>query len=95
MLSWAACGRPTIENTLGVLSLITWSLIIVISIKYLVYVMRADNKGEGGILALMALVRPERSHPMKRWILTAIGLFGAAFYMVMELLLLRFQCSVR
>ncbi len=69
---------PTIANTLGVLSLITWSLIIVISIKYLVYVMRADNKGEGGILALMALVRPERSHPMKRWILTAIGLFGAA-----------------
>jgi KUP system potassium uptake protein len=70
--------RPTIPNTLGVLSLIAWSLIIVISIKYLVYVMRADNKGEGGILALMALVRPEKSDPMKRWLLTALGLFGAA-----------------
>jgi KUP system potassium uptake protein len=70
--------QPTIPNTLGVLSLITWSLLIVISVKYLVYVMRADNKGEGGILALMALVRPERSDAMKRWILTAIGLFGAA-----------------
>ena len=41
---------------LGVLSLIFWSLIIVISIKYLIFVMRADNQGEGGILALMALV---------------------------------------
>ena len=70
--------KPSIPNVLGILSLITWSLIIIISIKYLVFVMRADNKGEGGILALMSLVRPERSHPMKRWILTAIGLFGAA-----------------
>ncbi len=43
---------------LGVLSLIFWSLILVISIKYLVFVMRADNRGEGGILALMALVSP-------------------------------------
>lgn len=69
---------PTHANVLGVLSLVTWSLIIVISIKYLVFVMRADNRGEGGILALMSLVRPERSDPTKRWILTAIGLFGAA-----------------
>src|ERR671919_498903 len=43
-------------NALGVLSLIFWSLIIVISIKYLLFVMRADNRGEGGILALMSLV---------------------------------------
>ena len=43
-------------NVLGVLSLIFWSLIVVISIKYLIFVMRADNQGEGGILALMALV---------------------------------------
>src|SRR5690349_437783 len=42
-------------NVLGVLSLILWSLIIIISIKYLAFVMRADNRGEGGILALMAL----------------------------------------
>src|SRR5579859_7050012 len=48
---------PTPQNVLGVLSLVVWSLIIIISIKYLVLVMRADNRGEGGILALMALVR--------------------------------------
>src|SRR5688572_25387334 len=43
-------------NVLGVLSLIFWSLILIVSVKYLAIVMRADNKGEGGILALMALV---------------------------------------
>ena len=46
---------PSAANVLGLLSLITWSLTIVISIKYVLYVMRADNRGEGGILALMAL----------------------------------------
>lgn len=45
-----------LPNMLGVLSLIFWSLIIVISVKYLVFVMRADNHGEGGILALTALI---------------------------------------
>src|SRR5688572_4983109 len=45
-------------NVLGVLSLIFWSLVIVISIKYLVFILRADNRGEGGILALMALLHP-------------------------------------
>src|SRR3954468_21336956 len=49
----------THENILGVLSLIFWSLILIISIKYLIFVMRADNKGEGGILALMSLAFPE------------------------------------
>jgi len=62
-------------NVLGVMSLIFWSLIIVISIKYLVFVMRADNRGEGGILALMALIRTERK---RRWVLIVMGLFGAA-----------------
>src|ERR671922_2255925 len=47
---------PTHENVLGVLSLIIYSLVIVISIKYIVVVMRADNQGEGGILALVALL---------------------------------------
>ncbi|HVB39221.1 MAG TPA: potassium transporter Kup [Vicinamibacterales bacterium] len=73
---------PSPANVFGVLSLIFWSLIIVISIKYLVFVMRADNRGEGGILALMALVRPDRAHgrqaQRRRWILVALGLFGAA-----------------
>ncbi|HKH44776.1 MAG TPA: potassium transporter Kup [Thermoanaerobaculia bacterium] len=62
-------------NVLGVLSLIFWALIIIISIKYLVFIVRADNRGEGGILALMALVRSERQ---RRWFLVALGLFGAA-----------------
>ncbi|PTL74955.1 hypothetical protein DAT35_57490 [Vitiosangium sp. GDMCC 1.1324] len=54
---------PSHENVLGVLSLIFWALFIIISVKYLIFVMRADNRGEGGILALMALVmhRPKGS----------------------------------
>jgi KUP system potassium uptake protein len=66
--------NPT--NILGILSLIFWSLIIIISIKYLVFVMRADNRGEGGILALMSLVRPRRSKRLG--VLLALGLFGSA-----------------
>ncbi len=66
----------TPENILGILSLVFWSLVIVISIKYLVFVMRADNRGEGGILALMSLVRPRRS--FRRGALLSLGLFGAA-----------------
>jgi KUP system potassium uptake protein len=67
---------PTPANILGILSLVFWSLVIVISIKYLVFVMRADNRGEGGILALMSLVSPRKS--MRRGALLALGLFGAA-----------------
>ena len=51
---------PTPGNVLGVLSLICWALVLVISVKYVSYVMRADNHGEGGILALMALIPPTR-----------------------------------
>ena len=50
--------HATPENVLGVLSLIFWSLILVISVKYLGFIMRADNRGEGGIIALTALVMP-------------------------------------
>src|ERR1700759_5618582 len=49
-------GHPSAEAALGLLSLVVWALIITVSIKYCVFVMRADNHGEGGILALMALV---------------------------------------
>jgi KUP system potassium uptake protein len=65
------------ENVLGVLSLIFWSLIVTVSIKYLLFVMRADNDGEGGILALVALVR-SRVGKQPHGVLVAIGLFGAA-----------------
>jgi KUP system potassium uptake protein len=70
---------PTYENVLGVLSLIFWSLTLIISIKYLVFVMRADNKGEGGILALLALVaQSPDAQRRSRATLVALGLFGAA-----------------
>lgn len=69
---------PTDDNVLGVLSLIFWSLIIIISIKYLSLVMRADNDGEGGILALMALVKPEKATGWKYILILTIGLFGAS-----------------
>ena len=65
----------------GVLSLMLWALILVVSIKYIVYIMRADNRGEGGILALLALIL-QREHragdERRRFILIAIGLFGAS-----------------
>jgi KUP system potassium uptake protein len=70
---------PTPSHVLGVLSLIFWALIIVISIKYLVFVLRADNQGEGGILSLMALATPIKpSGKHERSALVLIGLFGAA-----------------
>ena len=69
----------TPANVVGVLSLVFWSLTVVISIKYLVFVMRADNEGEGGILALLALVVPrEGAVPFSRLVLISCGLFGAA-----------------
>jgi len=61
----------------GVLSLIVWSLIIVVSIKYIVFILRADNRGEGGILALTALVRSQVRGRM-HWFAVTLGLFGAA-----------------
>ena len=71
---------PTPDHILGVLSLVFWSLVIVISIKYLVFVMRADNRGEGGILALTALVSPGGRNGRRRTALIATGLFGAALF---------------
>ena len=69
---------PTPEHVYGVLSLIFWSLNFVISFKYIVHVMRADNRGEGGILALLALVRSKERTTRGRHVLLALGLFGAA-----------------
>jgi len=48
------------NNVLGVLSLIFWTLIVIVSIKYMIFVLRADNRGEGGTFALMALLNPDR-----------------------------------
>jgi KUP system potassium uptake protein len=69
---------PTHENVLGVLSLIIYSLVLVISIKYIAIVMRADNQGEGGILALTALI-PQGNRGRATWTaLILTGIFGAA-----------------
>jgi KUP system potassium uptake protein len=73
---------PTTANVYGVLSLIVWSLVLVVSVKYVLYILRADNKGEGGVYALLALLlqrqnrNPERG---RRALLVALGLFGGAF----------------
>jgi len=70
---------PDHANVLGVLSLIFWSLIIVVTLKYHVYVLRFHNRGEGGILALMGLVRGVRAQrPGLRVILVVLGVFGAS-----------------
>ena len=69
---------PTHENVLGVLSLIIYSLILVVSIKYIVLVMRADNQGEGGILALTALILRPQSSSRGRGLLILLGIVGAS-----------------
>jgi KUP system potassium uptake protein len=69
---------PTAANVLGVLSLIFWALVVIVTLKYQVYVLRADNHGEGGILALMALVRSGLERRHWRWLLVSLGLFGAS-----------------
>ena len=71
---------PTTANVYGVLSLIVWLLVLVVAVKYLLFIMRADNRGEGGILALLALIlqQEKKSASRRRIILIALGLFGAA-----------------
>jgi KUP system potassium uptake protein len=72
---------PTRDNVLGLLSLITWSMAWVIAFKYLSVMMRADNNGEGGILALLALaLRSVRGEPRKRGFVVMLGIFGAAMF---------------
>jgi len=69
------------ENILGVLSLIFWALTLVVVVKYLAFIMRADNRGEGGILSLIALILPSKSSgppPRSFRFLIPLGLFGAA-----------------
>ncbi|MFI4889717.1 MAG: potassium transporter Kup [Steroidobacterales bacterium] len=73
----SAGGKFTPESALGILSLLIWTLLITISIKYCLLVMRADNRGEGGILALMSLVGANRLAGGAKY-LTAMGLLGAA-----------------
>ena len=75
-------GIPlTPENILGGLSTIFWALMIVVSLKYVVLIMRADNRGEGGIMALIALAMSAvKDHPQWRLPLVLIGIFGASLF---------------
>jgi KUP system potassium uptake protein len=75
-------GLPlTTENVLGLLSFVFWALTIIVTLKYVFLIMRADNRGEGGILALTALVsRVVEGRPRLRWWLVGFGIFGAAMF---------------
>ena len=77
-----AHGIPlTPENVLGGLSMIFWSLMVIVSLKYVVLIMRADNRGEGGIMALIALATTAvKDHPHWRVPLILIGVFGASLF---------------
>lgn len=75
---------PDIESVMGLLSLIFWSLMLVISFKYLGFILRADDKGEGGILALTSLITPSKSDdepqrvPRRKRFFIMLGIFGTA-----------------
>ncbi len=73
-------GLPLAADTiLGVLSMVTWTLLLVISVKYMILVLRANNRGEGGVLALMALVTTYFRQGGRRWrSITVLGIFGAS-----------------
>ncbi|MEO5694606.1 MAG: potassium transporter Kup [Usitatibacter sp.] len=75
-------GIPLTEaNVYGILSVMVWSMMWVITIKYLFVMMRADNNGEGGILALLALaLRETKGRPQLKWTIIGIGIFGAAMF---------------
>ena len=74
-------GLPvTPDNVLGVLSLVFWALTIVVSLKYVVFIMRADNRGEGGIMALTSLALRSTESPRLAGGMAALGLFGAALF---------------
>ena len=76
----AAGGHFTPRSALGILSLIFWTLIVTVSVKYCLFVMRADNRGEGGILALMSLVGANALQG-RTFVFTAMGLLGAGAHL--------------
>jgi KUP system potassium uptake protein len=73
---------PVVEaNVLGVLSVMFWTIMLLVSLKYVVIIMRADNHGEGGSLALLSLVSElTKPYPRMKWLITALGLFAAALF---------------
>ena len=77
-----AHGLPLTEaNVLAVLSMMFWSVTLIVSLKYVTFVLRFDNGGEGGILALLALAsRLTREHPRLAWTVAMLGIFGASLF---------------
>ena len=70
----------TPENILGLLSLVFWAIMVLVSIKYVAIIMRADNRGEGGSLALLALITSRQNPVWLSWLLTMLGIFAAALF---------------
>ena len=71
----------TEANVLGILSLVFWALMVTVSLKYVLFITRADNRGEGGIMALTALaLRTANASPRILWLMSALGIFGAALF---------------
>ena len=70
---------PTVANVTGILSLIFWSIIVVVTLKYISFVLRADNKGEGGILTLAALAG-RKLEGLPRSLVLVLGLLGAGLF---------------
>jgi KUP system potassium uptake protein len=74
----SANGAPVADSVLGIISLIIWSLILIISLKYAILILRADNRGEGGIIALLALLGARHARPGTwRAGVLMLGLLGA------------------
>ena len=72
---------PSHDNVLGALSLVLWALLIVVTLKYVIFIMRANNNGEGGIMALLALtLKSSPGDTRSRWLLMSMGIFGAALF---------------
>ena len=70
----------TPDNILGILSMIVWSIVLLVTLKYVLLIMRADNRGEGGSLALLALVTERARNPRLAWVVTLLGIFAAALF---------------
>ncbi|MBU3698258.1 potassium transporter Kup [Dechloromonas sp.] len=70
----------TPDNVLGILSMVFWSIILLVTLKYVLVIMRADNRGEGGSLALLALVTERAKNPRLTWVVTLLGIFAAALF---------------
>jgi len=81
VFSGAHAVEASIANLLGILSLIFWALVITVSCKYVMFITRANNRGEGGIMALVSLaMRASKSSPRMLWGLSMLGIFGAALF---------------